>query len=70
EVKVDIITWLMQQCFRAGYHPKAWWKAIAVALPKPRKPNYSNPRAYRLRQLLECLRKVLKCIMTNRLAYL
>ncbi|TFY51402.1 hypothetical protein EVJ58_g10586, partial [Rhodofomes roseus] len=64
------ITALMNHCLRAGYHPKAWRKAIAVAIPKPGKPDYSNPRAYRLIQLLECLGKTLERIVANRLAYL
>lgn len=37
------ITSLMQKCLRNGYHPKTWRKAIAIALPKPNKPDYSNP---------------------------
>jgi len=54
---------LMQKCLETGYHPKAWCKAIAVALGKPNKPNYSNPRAYQLIMLLECLGKVLKKVI-------
>ncbi|KAJ6593028.1 hypothetical protein B0H19DRAFT_871656, partial [Mycena capillaripes] len=61
---------LMKKCLRNGYHPREWRKAIAVALRKPRKPDYSNPRAYRLIQLLECLGKVLEKIVTRRLSYL
>ena len=37
------ITALLQKCLRNGYHPKSWRKAIAIALPKPNKPDYSNP---------------------------
>ncbi|KAI0949613.1 hypothetical protein AcW1_010370 [Taiwanofungus camphoratus] len=70
EVTSDTIAALMHHCVKAGYHPKAWRKAIAVALPKPRKPDYTNPRAYRLIQLLECLGKVLERIVATRLAYL
>ena len=66
----DMIHALMNHCLRAGYHPQAWRKAIAVAIPKPGKPDYSNPRAYRLIQLLECMGKVLERIVANRLAYL
>ena len=66
----DHITTLVQKCLWKGYHPKPWQKAIAVAIPKPNKPDYSNPRAYRLITLLECLAKVLKCIIANRLTFL
>ena len=60
----------MQKCLETGYHPKAWCKAIAVALGKPNKPNYSNPRAYQLIMLLECLGKVLKKVIAWRLTFL
>ena len=61
---------LMNQCMQLGYHPKPWRKAIAVALKKPNKPDYSNPRAYRLITLLECLGKVLERLISKRLTFL
>ena len=61
---------LMRRCLQVGYHPKSWRRATAVALRKPRKPDYSNPRAYRLITLLECLGKVLERIVARRLTYL
>ncbi|KAF8828234.1 hypothetical protein HHX47_DHR4000457 [Lentinula edodes] len=66
----NVMTALYRQCLRAGYHPRAWRKAIAVALRKPRKPDYSKPRAYRLITLLECLGKVLEKIVARRLQYM
>ncbi|KAJ7936781.1 hypothetical protein B0H13DRAFT_1461355, partial [Mycena leptocephala] len=62
QVASSEIYMLMKKCLRNGYHPREWGKAIAVALRKPRKPDYSNPRAYRLIQLLECLGKILEKI--------
>lgn len=70
EVAPDTIHALMNHCLWTGYHPLAWRKAITVAIPKPGKPDYGNPRAYRLIQLLECMGKVLERIIANRLAYL
>ncbi|TFY57752.1 hypothetical protein EVJ58_g6827 [Rhodofomes roseus] len=70
QVAEEVETALMHHCLKTGYHPKSWRKAIAVALPKPRKPDYTNPRAYRLIQLLECLGKALERIVAMRLAYL
>ncbi|TFK58203.1 hypothetical protein BDN72DRAFT_725113, partial [Pluteus cervinus] len=55
-----LVTALMQKCTETGYHPKPWRKAVAIALRKPGKPDYSNPRAYRLITLLECLGKILE----------
>lgn len=60
----------MQKCLWKGYHPKAWRKAIAVAIPKPNKPDYSNPRVYRLITLLECLAKALERIVANHLTFI
>jgi hypothetical protein len=64
------ITALFQKCIQTGYHPKAWRKAVAVTLRKPNKPDYSNPRAYRLITLLESLGKILEKIIARRLTFL
>jgi hypothetical protein len=64
-----IIHKVINSCTNTGYHPKIWCTAIAIALAKPGKPNYSDPRAYRLIQLLECIGKVLEKIMADRLTY-
>ena len=66
----DYITALMQKCLQNRYHPKTWCWAIAIALRKPRKPDYSNPQVYCLIQLLEYLGKVLESIVTSHLSYL
>jgi hypothetical protein len=39
-----------------------------VVIPKPNKPNYSNPKAYRPIALLNCLGKVLEKLMASRLS--
>ncbi|KAF7343444.1 putative RNA-directed DNA polymerase from transposon BS [Mycena venus] len=81
EVSYKVIRWawhdasaeiytLMKRCLRNGYHPRKWRKAIAVALRKPQKPDYSKPRAYHLIQLLECMGKILEKIVARRLSYL
>ena len=43
--------------------------AITVVIPKPGKPSYSVPRAYRPIQLLECMGKVLEKIVASRLMF-
>jgi hypothetical protein len=60
---------LIDGCARIRYHPKIWRIAIAIALPKPGKADYSEPRAYHLIQLLECIGKVIEKIMADRLTY-
>ncbi|KAG2138366.1 hypothetical protein DEU56DRAFT_708606, partial [Suillus clintonianus] len=69
EAASEYIYLLISRCANVGYHPIAWRRTIAVALRKPRKPDYSNPRAYRLIQLEECLGKVLENVQASRLAY-
>ena len=61
---------LVSKCANAGYHPQVWRKTVAVALRKPKKPDYSNPRAYRLIQLEECLGKVLELVVACRLSHM
>ena len=61
---------LVRKCLEAGYHPKAWRRAIVVVLRKPGKPDYSNLRAYRLITLLECLGKILEKIVARQLTFL
>jgi len=64
------LTTLIQKWLARGYHPQQWRRAIAVALRKPNKPDYSKPRAYRLITLLECMGKLLEKIVAHRLTYM
>jgi len=48
-----------------SYHP--WKEALVVVIPKPAKPNYCLPKAYRLISLLECCSKLLKKIVAKRI---
>ncbi|VVT55594.1 uncharacterized protein SAPINGB_P004661 [Magnusiomyces paraingens] len=51
---------LLQACVKFGYHPKVWRHGIIVVIPKPKKPDYSKPRAYRPISLLKIPSKVLE----------
>lgn len=67
----EVVFILLSKCASAGYHPRLVWRsAIAIALRKSGKDNYSLPRSYRLIQLLECLGKVLESIQASRVSYL
>ena len=68
-VREDEIALLVRKAVEWGYHPKRWRRAITVALRKPKKPDYSQPRAWRLIQLLVCLGKVVERIQAKRLAH-
>jgi ribonuclease HI len=52
-----------------GYHPICWREATTVIIPKPGKPDYSVPKAYRPIALLNCLGKTLEKLMATRLSY-
>ena len=69
EANRDIFISLITTCANNGYHPQIWRRSIAIALRKPGKPDYSEPRAYRFIQLLECLGKVLEKTMATRLSH-
>jgi len=60
----------IRQCLANGYHPLQWWRAITIALKKPNKPDYTQPRAYCLITLLECIGKLLEKVVAHRLTYL
>ena len=61
---------LIHWCLANGYHPLQCQSAIAIALKKPNKPDYTQPRAYRLITLLECMDKLLEKVVACRLTYL
>ena len=46
-----------------GHHP--WKEALVIVIPKPNKPNYSLPKAYRPISLLECCGKLLEKIIAK-----
>jgi hypothetical protein len=56
--------------FEAGHQPTSWKNSIGIIIPKPLKPSYSTPKAYRVISLLNCLGKVLEKIFATRLGYL
>ena len=56
--------------FTAGIHPECWKESIGIILPKPGKPDYSKPKAYRIIALLNCLGKTLEKIIATRLSFL
>ncbi|VVT46173.1 uncharacterized protein SAPINGB_P001082 [Magnusiomyces paraingens] len=61
---------LLQACVKFGYHPKVWRHGIIVVIPKPKKPDYSKPRAYRPISLLKIPSKVLEKIIQKRMTKL
>ena len=64
------ITMLIYQWLANGYHPLQWQRMIAIALKKPKKPDYTQPRAYCLITLLKYMGKLLEKVVACRLTYL
>jgi endonuclease/exonuclease/phosphatase family metal-dependent hydrolase len=58
---------LYNACLDMGTHP--WKEADVVVIPKPGKPDYSAPKAYRPISLLECCGKLLEKVITRRILY-
>jgi ribonuclease HI len=61
---------LFNACFQKGYCPAHFKKTITVALRKPGKDDYTQPKSYRPIALLNTIGKALEAIAANRLAYL
>lgn len=54
----------------SGYHPLCFRQATGAILKKASKPDYTNPKAYRVISLLNCLGKISERILAKRLSYL
>jgi hypothetical protein len=63
----EIITELTQVCWRVSYHPARFRKARTVALRKPGKEDYTNPRAWRPIALLNTVGKVIEAVTASQL---
>jgi hypothetical protein len=61
----DVIPELLTRCLFSGTHP--WKQATVVMLNKPKKPDYSIPKAYRPIALMECAGKLLEKIVAKRI---
>ncbi|GAA5913703.1 hypothetical protein JCM6882_002321 [Rhodosporidiobolus microsporus] len=60
---------LIRACLSLGHLPSSWRDATCVVLKKPKKPDYSNPKAYRLIAFERCVAKLVESVVARRLAY-
>ena len=65
ESRPDRFLDLFNSAITLGHHP--WSDALVVVIPKPAKPDYSLPKAYRPISLLECCGKLLEKIIAKRI---
>ena len=63
ETRSDRFVDLYNGCLEYGAHP--WTEATVIPIPKPNKPNYTIPKAYRPVSLLECCGKLLERIVAT-----
>ncbi|KAL1952616.1 hypothetical protein VTO42DRAFT_4681 [Malbranchea cinnamomea] len=61
---------LYSKLIAVGYHPTVWKESIGVIIKKAKKEDYSDPKAYRIISLLNCLGKVFEKIVAESLSYL
>jgi hypothetical protein len=54
---------ITRQCLRIGTHPKTWKVTKGVILRKANKPDYNNPKAYRIICLLNCMGKIVEKVV-------
>ena len=66
----DIFFIVFSLLINSGYYPKVWKQATGFILKKPKKPDYTILKAYRVISLLNCLGKVSERILARRLSYL
>ena len=57
---LEVITFIYQACVTLGHTPKAWRETKVIFLPKPGKPSYGIPKAYRPISLSNFLLKTLE----------
>jgi hypothetical protein len=60
---------LYSACIWLGHHPHQWCTTLIIIVPKPRKPNMSDPKSYRPIALLECFSKLLEKLIAMRLQH-
>ncbi|KAL0817996.1 hypothetical protein ABMA28_008538 [Loxostege sticticalis] len=65
----DAFLALLNKCLTIGHFPNIWKQATVVALRKPGKDDYTNPKAYRPIGLLPVLGKVLEKILVARMKW-
>ena len=56
----DFLESIFLECYELWYVPKNWQTTKVVFIPKPGKPNYSNPKCFRPISLMSFSLKVLK----------
>ena len=65
----DHLAYIAQASMVFGHYPQSFKEATCVVIPKPGKPSYNEPKAYRPISLLNHMSKLIESIMTRRVQY-
>ncbi|CAA7263224.1 unnamed protein product [Cyclocybe aegerita] len=60
---------LANACLRVGHWPRIFKESLSVIVPKPNKPSYAVPKAFRLIVLLITVGKLIKKMIANRIQF-
>ncbi len=63
---LDVFLTLANACLRVGHWPGHFKDSVSVVIPKPGKPSYSTPKAFRPIVLLNTLGKLIEKMIANR----
>jgi hypothetical protein len=61
-----LFLWLANTCLQSGHWPAKFKASTTVVIPKPGKPLYDTPKAFRLIVLLNTLGKMFEKMLSNR----
>ena len=64
-----LILRLANACIDVGHWPKHFKDSLSIIIPKPNKPAYSTPKAFRPIVLLNTLGKLLEKLISNRFQF-
>jgi len=66
---LNVFIKLANACLTVGLWPKHFKESVLVIIPKPGKPSYSAPKAFRAIALLNTLRKLIEKMLSNRIQH-
>jgi len=66
---LNVFIKLANACLTVGRWPKHFKESVSVIIPKPGKPSYSAPKAFRPIALLNTLEKLIEKMLSNRIQH-
>jgi hypothetical protein len=69
-IMIKLLTFLFETCIQLFYHSKTFKEVNTITLKKTKKNDYITSKTYRLIILLNIMNKIMKSIMSRRIAWL